>query len=63
MINGYKHYKGKHKVFDILGRLERVSVQGQYLPSLSLLLEETGYEKRQTPMIKTTVLQFMLEVP
>ena len=27
------------------------------------LLEETGYEKRQTSMIKTTVLQFMLEVP
>ena len=27
------------------------------------LLEETGYEKRQTSMIKTTVLQFMLEAP
>ena len=27
------------------------------------LLEETDYEKRQTSMIKTTVLQFMLEVP
>ena len=30
---------------------------------LSWLLEETGYEKRQTSMIRTTVLQFMLEVP
>ena len=29
----------------------------------SWLLEETGYEKRQTSMIKTTVLQFMLEAP
>ena len=25
------------------------------------LLEETGYEKRQTSMIKTTVLQFMFK--
>ena len=33
-----------------------------YLDKL-LLLEETGYEKRQTSMIKTTVLQFMLEAP
>ena len=28
---------------------------------LSWLLEETGYEKRQTSIIETTVLQFMLE--
>ena len=28
-----------------------------------LFLEETGYEKRQTSMIKTTMLQFMLEAP
>ena len=28
-----------------------------------VILEETGYEKRQTSMIKTTVLQFMLEAP
>ena len=29
----------------------------------SSLLEETGYEKRQTSMIKTTVLQFMFKAP
>ena len=34
----------------------RLSVETQ-------LLEETGYEKRQTSMIKTTVLQFMFKAP
>ena len=37
------------------------------IPILTLvvpqLLEETGYEKRQTSMIKTTVLQFMFKAP
>ena len=27
------------------------------------LLEETGYEKRQTSLIKTTMLQFMFKAP
>ena len=29
----------------------------------SYLKEETGYEERQTSMIKTTVLQFMFKAP
>ena len=32
-------------------------------PWLRALLEDNGYEKRQTSVIKITVLQFMLEAP
>ena len=51
------------KMFEGSGTVQVSYKQVYFYCDSSKLLEENGYEKRQTSMIKTTVLQFMLEAP
>ena len=52
--------------FATLSKAQKSNEGGDHDHAMGLnivILGETGYEKRQTSMIKTTVLQFMLEAP
>ena len=51
------------KMFEGSGTIQVSYKQVYFCCDFLKLLEENGYEKRQTSMIKTTVLQFMWEAP